>query len=133
MTPVEWMLLACAALVVGICYFAWVVRSTIVNPTSLELKVGESKTVEATLFRKPAFRTKPKRTQGTVKTTGRSNIVTVAPSEAGTSHQTAAAFTVTGASVGEGNAFLLSGESRHGTHDSVQIVAKVTAATVDDE
>jgi hypothetical protein len=57
-----------------------------------------------------------------------SSIVSVSPSQATTSHQAAASFTVTGASVGEGNAFVLSGSSRHGSHDGAQITAKVVAA-----
>jgi hypothetical protein len=128
MTPVEWALAAAAVLALMVLYFAWTVRITVANPTHLELRVGESKTVEAVLFRKPAFRRTPERTQGTVKVFARSNIVSVSPGEAGTSHQTAASFTVIGAVAGEGNAFTLQGTSRHGSHEAVQITAKVTAA-----
>jgi len=128
MTPIEWLVLAIAALAIGVLYFAWTVRMTVVNPTRLELRVGETAVVEAVLFRKPAFRSVPERTQGTVKLSARSSLVSVTPSEAGTSHQTAAAFTVVGAVEGEGKAFVLSGRSRHGDHASVEVTAKVTSA-----
>lgn len=126
MTPLEWFALA-AVLAAGVLYFAWTVRITVVNPTHLELRVGQTVSVEAVLFRKPAFRRTPERTQGTVKMSARSSIVAVTPSEAGTSHQAAARFDVTGAVEGEGTAFILTGKSRHGDHEAVTVTAKVIA------
>jgi hypothetical protein len=126
MTPVEWLLLALAALALGLLYFGWTVRITVVNPTHLDMRVGDSATVEAVLFRKPAFRTTPERTQGTVKLSARSSLVAVTPSEAGSSHQTAASFRVDAVTVGEGKAFILAGRSRHGDHDAVEVTVKVT-------
>lgn len=129
MTPLEWG--ALAAVVGAAIALLWGWSSAVfivVVPTELTMTLGETKSVQAKLYYKPWFTKKVKATQGKVNARALSpSIAAVSPSSSPVGHQDAAEFTVSGGSVGGPAIVKLSGTSRHGEHEAVDVSVTVVA------